>query len=128
MTVTTEFRDYVSELLAPLGAVTVRNMFGGAGVYCRGVMFGLIADDTLYFKVDESNHARFAAEDAKPFTYEARNGKRVVMNYCEVPARLLDDGTELVEWAQGALEAALRAQPTTGDRRRRAGARRRWGG
>jgi len=34
-------------------------MFGGVGIYCGDLFFGLIDDDTLYFKVDDSNRSDF---------------------------------------------------------------------
>ncbi len=37
------FHAFVRELFAGLGPVTVKRMFGGAGIYADGVMVGLIA-------------------------------------------------------------------------------------
>ena len=45
MTVSAGFVDMLKEQLVEFGSVSVRRMFGGAGVYNDGVMFGLIADD-----------------------------------------------------------------------------------
>ena len=53
MAVTEGFKDFVTELLSGVGPVTIRNMFGGAGVYADGVMFAIVADDVLYLKADE---------------------------------------------------------------------------
>ncbi|KTB48198.1 TfoX N-terminal domain [Dehalogenimonas alkenigignens] len=50
-----EFLELVLEKLAPLGAVTGRSMFGGFGVFHEGEMFGLISNDVLYLKADDSN-------------------------------------------------------------------------
>ena len=59
MAVSDDFREFVLEQLAPAGRVTSRAMFGGVGLYLDGLFFALIDDDTLYFKTDESNRARF---------------------------------------------------------------------
>jgi len=80
------FAEYVVELLAPLGRVAARRMFGGHGIYCDGVMFALIADDVLYFKADDVNRPALEQAGAEPFTYEAR-GKRAVMSSWRAPGR-----------------------------------------
>jgi len=108
MAVSASFAALLREQLAPLGQITVRRMFGGAGAYCDGLMFGLIARDTLYFKVDDGNRSRYEAEGMAAFTYEGR-GKPIQMSYWQVPERLFDEPEEMVEWAQAALAAARRA-------------------
>ena len=103
-----EFRELIAERLARLGAISIRPMFGGAGVFCGDIMFGLVDDDVLYLRVDEGNRDEFLAAGSEPFTY-ARGGKqRIAMSYYRAPDRLLDDDTELVAWAERALAAALR--------------------
>jgi len=108
MAVSESLRELLHEQLAPLGHVTVRRMFGGAGVYCDGLMFGLIARDTLYFKTDDGNRAAYEAESMEPFTYEGK-AKPIQMSYWRVPERLFDEPEELAEWARAALAAARRA-------------------
>ncbi|MFN4355631.1 TfoX/Sxy family protein [Parvibaculum sp.] len=100
----------MSEQLEPLGPVRIRNMFGGAGVYFDDLMFGLIAGETLFFKVDDRNRADYEAEQMGPFVYEPPSGKSVAMSYYELPERLYDDADELVAWARKALDAALAAK------------------
>lgn len=100
----------MTEQLEPLGAVRIRNMFGGAGVYFDDLMFALIAGETLFFKVDERNRSDFEAEDMGPFLYEPSSGKTIAMSYYELPERLYDDPDELVLWARKALDAALSAK------------------
>ena len=121
MTISPEYREFVAELLAPLGPVGIRSMFGGAGVYYGGVMFGLIADETLYFKVDDDNRGDFEHAGKGPFTYEGKNGRRMVMAYYEVPEELFDEAEELRRWARKAVDAALRADKAKPPARRRAG-------
>lgn len=104
-----EFVDFVLESLGPLGGVSARRMFGGHGIYKDGVMFGLIAEDQLYLKVDDGNRRAFEAEGLQPFTY-AGKGRPVQMSYHEAPSEGLDDPEVLCDWARSAYAAARRAK------------------
>lgn len=104
--------EFIRELFAPFRPVTVKRMFGGAGILCDGVMFGLIMDDVIYLKVDESNLADFEREGSRPFTY-ARGRKsgrpsEHALPYWRLPERLYDDPDELAVWAGRALTIAQR--------------------
>jgi len=113
MSASPDYLDHLIDLLDPLGPVTIRRMFGGAGLYHDGVMFALVAEDRLYLKADDGNRDAFEAEGLEPFTYESR-GKRAVMSYYEPPVDALEDAEILCRWARGAFEAALRARAKTG--------------
>lgn len=102
------FAEHVVELLAPLGAVCARRMFGGQGVYCDGLMFALIADDVLYFKADNETRPALELAGSAPFVYEAK-GRRVVMSYWRAPDEVLESAPIALQWARQALGAALRA-------------------
>jgi len=82
-------------------------MFGGLGVFRDGVMFGLVADDTLYFRVDDKNHTRFEAEGCEAFVYNGKT-KQTAMPYWRAPERLFDDSDEFIEWAEESNAAAVR--------------------
>ncbi|MCK5445717.1 MAG: TfoX/Sxy family protein [Rhodospirillaceae bacterium] len=110
MAVSPDFRDYVLELLEPLGEVTARAMFGGAGIYMDGSMFALIANETLFFKTDDINRPDFEAEGMAPFSPYA-DKPQMTMSYSEVPAHLMEDSDGLCEWATRAWEAARRNPP-----------------
>lgn len=102
------FAEMLIDVLAPLGRITVRNMFGGAGVYCDGVIFALVVDgETLYLKGDATNQGAFEAEDCGPFVYDGK-GKPITMSYWRMPERLLDQPEEMVDWARQALQVARR--------------------
>lgn len=101
------YHDQVMELLAPIGGVHSRAMFGGYGIFHDGDMFALIAGSTLYFKVDESNYADY--EDAG----SERFGR---MPYYEVPVELLDDLEILRDWAN--ISIAIGHATASGKRRR----------
>ncbi|WP_149536331.1 TfoX/Sxy family protein [Siccirubricoccus phaeus] len=107
MAVSESFTAFLAEQLAPLGPVTMRRMFGGAGVFCHGVMFGLVVAETLYLRGDEQNRECFAAAGSTPFSYE-RQGRVVELAYWRVPDQLLDEADELLAWARAALAAARR--------------------
>ena len=102
--------DYVLDLLSPLGNIKARSMFGGHGIYRDGIFFALIADDILYFKVDDLNRSAYQAQGCKPFTYEGKNGKVVAMSYWEVPVDVLEDYNMLEQWVAGAVAAARRSK------------------
>ena len=108
MPVSADYTDFLIEMLAPLGPVKSRRMFGGAGLFADGLMFGLIVDDVLYFKVDGENRAAFEDEGMEIFSY-ARSGKQASLSYWRVPERLFDDPDEFVDWARDAMSVALRA-------------------
>lgn len=109
MAVDPGFRDFVQDQLSGLGTVTIRSMFGGAGVYADGVMFALIAFDTLYFKGDDTTASDFEAEGCEPFTYEGK-GKPIRMSYWQVPERLFEDPDDMLDWAKRALAVARQSK------------------
>ena len=100
--------DDIVELFSVFGPVTVRRMFGGAGIYADGTMFALVADGVIYLKTGDSNAAIFEREQLAPFTFSKRTGERVVTSYRRMPDRLYDDPDELAVWAGAALAVAQR--------------------
>jgi DNA transformation protein and related proteins len=98
----------IRELFAAFGSVTVRRMFGGAGIYAQETMFALVHDGVIYLKADGHNAPAFEREDLPPFAYATRHGKRGVMSYRRMPDRLYDDPDELAAWARESLAAARR--------------------
>jgi DNA transformation protein and related proteins len=104
-----EFADDVTGRLLPFGPVVTRGMFGGFGVFLDGVMFGLIAFDNLYFKVDDANQADYEAEGMEPFSYQGRN-RPISLSYWQVPDPVFEDSEQLSLWAEKALGVARRAK------------------
>jgi len=107
MPINNPFVEYLLELLQPLPGVTAKRMFGGYGLFRAGLMFGLVAQDTLYLKTDEQNRAEFVARDLGPFIYE-KEGKPMPMSYYQAPGEALDNSDDMVEWAEMAFAAAVR--------------------
>jgi DNA transformation protein and related proteins len=115
----TDFVSHVLDLMAGWGGVSARRMFGGHGIYRSGVMFALIADDTLYFKVDARNRGDFEAAGTRPFVY-SRKSDAVTLSYWEAPPELFDDAEAMIAWARRALDAALAGKkPLSAGRGRR---------
>ena len=108
MVASDSFAEFLREQLAPLGRVTMRRMFGKTGVFCNGLMFGMVTNDTLYFRVDDHNRAVFKeAESSPPLSYE-KKGSSIDLSFWRAPERLFDDADEFVTWARAALAAARR--------------------
>ena len=105
MAVSEDYRQYVLEQLAGLGRVTPRRMFGAIGLYHEERFFGLIAGDTLYFKVNDSNRGDYEARGMGRFR-PYPNKPQLSMTYYEVPADTLEDADECMAWAQKSLSAA----------------------
>lgn len=110
MPVSEDYIEYVLGQLDDLGEISVIKMFGGAGLYLEGNFFAILADDTLYFKVDVSN---------KPDYLEAGMPQFYTLQYYEVPPDVLEDPDSLVEWAEKAVAVAIRKQDEKKKKKRR---------
>ena len=105
-----EYVEFLLEQLQPFGPVSARAMFGGHGIYKDGAIFGIVADDTFYLKVDDVNRGEFEARKLSPFTYESTTrGTQLSMNYYQCPADALESPALMLEWARSGYAAALRA-------------------
>ncbi len=104
-----EFINYLNEVFAEFGHIQARRMFGGYGIYHDGVMFALVADDTLYLKVDAATREQFLSRGLQAFSYD-KNGKTVSMSYHLAPEEILEDPAMARDWARQAYAAALRAR------------------
>jgi DNA transformation protein len=108
MVATDSFAEFLCEQLAPLGRITMRRMFGKTGVFCDGLMLGMVNDNMLYFRVDDGSRSTLKeTESMPPLNYE-KQGRTIDLSFWRVPERLLDDSDELLIWARAALAAARR--------------------
>ena len=108
MVASDSFAEFLREQLGSLGPVTMRRMFGKTGVFCDGVMIGMVRDNTLYFRVDDDNRPAFKeAESFPPLNYEKKGGS-IDLSFWRAPERLFDEPDDLVAWARAALAAARR--------------------
>jgi DNA transformation protein len=109
MAVNSSFRTFVIEQLGRVtSGIRGRAMFGGVGIYAGDLFFALIAEDTLYFKVDESNRSDFERAGMAPFQPAGDGGG--VMQYYRVPDELLEDVEALEPWVEKAVQVAARSR------------------
>ena len=115
--------EFIRDLFSQFRPVTVKRMFGGAGVYCEGLMFGLVFDGAIFLKVDETSIPDFEREGSRPFVYtRAKSPDRVgrhSLSYWRLPERLYDDPDELAVWAGRALAISQRKKAASRARTRR---------
>lgn len=104
-----EFVEHLVEVFQQFGTVRARRMFGGYGVYHDDLMFGLVADDTLYLKADNQSAKLFEGKGLSRFEY-VKNGKSMKMSYYLAPEEIFDDPDAATLWAQHAFAAALRSR------------------
>lgn len=108
LTVSESYKRFVLDQLEELGDVTPRSMFGGVGLYHRGIFFGIIAGDALYLKVDDTTRLDYERAGMTAFKpYADRSG---TMQYYAVPLEVLESGAELARWASKAVAVATRAK------------------
>lgn len=110
MAVSEAIKAHARELFGEMGDITLKLMFGGAGIYLDGVMFGLIADETVHLKVDDDNEAAFAGAGSGPFIFRMKDGTAAPLRYWRLPGEAADDPDEAVRWGRLGLDAALRAK------------------
>jgi DNA transformation protein len=103
------FLDYVLEQLAGLSALRSNRMFGGVGLYSEGLFFGLIDDDTLFFKTGDLNIAAYQTRNMPRFM-PFPDRPEAVLGYHQVPADVIEDSETLVDWARQSVAVARGAQ------------------
>lgn len=93
------FTDFVLDQLSDLHGLTCRAMFGGYGLYCGRVFFGIVHKGRLYFKTNATTAPRYREREMTPFRPSA---KQALNSYYEVPVDILENAEELTIWAQQA--------------------------
>jgi DNA transformation protein len=109
MAVSVSFRTYLLEQMGQIRPVTTRPMFGGLTFFAEGRAFALVADEVLYFKVDDSNRPDFIAAGKGPFLPFGDPEKP--MQYYELPEEVLEDTDQLAVWMAKAIAVAAKAKP-----------------
>jgi DNA transformation protein len=105
MAVSADFLEYVLDQLSAWSEVRAQRMFGGAGLYRQGKMFGLVADDIAYLKVGALNRDDFEKAGSRPF--QPYPDKKTTMPYWAIPSEVLEDPEELARWAEKAFTVAF---------------------
>jgi DNA transformation protein len=108
MAISPGFRDYLFDVLAPLGKLETKRFFGLDGIKADGAMLGFVLDEKIYLRTDEKSRGAYTDEGSKPFTFD-KSGELIVTSYYTIPDRLYDEPEELVRWARRARAAALKA-------------------
>ncbi|WP_315719951.1 MULTISPECIES: TfoX/Sxy family protein [unclassified Bradyrhizobium] len=116
-------REFLIDLFAGFGPVTIRRMFSGFGISADGINFALALRSGLYLRADEASFGKFEAAGSKPFSYETRARTMTVRSYWQVPAHLFDDTDEFAVWAREAFAAAQRAALSKRTRTKRGASR-----
>ena len=117
MGVSAGFKDYLFDVLAPLGKIEMSRFFGLGGIKVEGQLIGFTDEEKIYFRTDTETRASYVSEGGEPFSFY-KGKELVVTGYLPIPDRLLDDPEEMVRWAARAREAALNA-PTAVKRRQK---------
>jgi len=108
------FVENVVEQLVGVERLAVRRMFGGFGIYRAGVMFALVFDDRLYFKVNVANKPDYQEAGSAPFIYDRHSkdkaAKTIALSYWEVPAHVFEDRDLMFQWMIKSYEAALQTK------------------
>lgn len=106
---TTPFLEKVLKKLEPLDSIKARAMFGGYGIYYKEVIFAIIVENELYFRVDEKNRKKFEKYQSHPFVYEGKN-KPIEMPYMTLPDEVFNNRAQLKLYVENAYEASLRSK------------------
>ena len=121
MAISIEQREYVAhivDLLQFIGLVESKSMFGGFGMFLEGLMFGLVAGNELYLKVDTQNLQDYEDLGLQAFSFE-KNGRQIKMSYYQAPEEAMEDAELLSDWASNAYDAAMRAAAKKGGKRKK---------
>lgn len=101
MAVSPDFLDYVLDQLSSWEGVSVKRMFGGAALYREGLAFGMVAQNTVYLEVDDTNNNKYIQEGSsplKPFKSQA-----TVLSFYNVPPEIFENSDKFIEWAKESL-------------------------
>jgi DNA transformation protein len=111
MKTSSDFADFCLDLLAGVGPVEARSLFGGHAFYVGPAMLAIGDADEwkLWLKVDDATRARFEEAGGAPFVYTAKGRKRVTMSFVTPPEDAMEEADAMLHWARLALEAAERA-------------------
>jgi len=107
MSVDQGYMDHIMEKFSKPEEMSVKKMFGGAGIFYEGKMFALVHDDILFFKIDETNRKDYIEKGTGPFEPPFMK-KKMSMPYYELPEDVLEDRERFNEWAERSMDIALK--------------------
>ena len=112
MAIANEFVRFITDdLLGEIPDIRSRAMFGGWGIYAGKIMFGIVVDGELYFKVCDDTF-EYKAIGSSPFVYKRKDGKKITMSYWKISEDILENREQLIFLAHGALRAAEKKRKT----------------
>jgi DNA transformation protein and related proteins len=94
------FKDFILDQLSPLDGLTARPMFGAYGLYAGEKFFGIVWRDVLYFRTSHRTAVGYIAAGMDCFR---PNPRQELKSYYEVPADVIERGSDLRMWAAEAL-------------------------
>ncbi len=114
MALSPQFKEYLEELFEPVAPISIRRMFGGAGVFKdtpKGrLMFALVADEVIYLKTAAEDRTLFEDKGLEPFTFVQKGERRIMTSYYAMPELCFDDPDELKVWTKRAIDTAIAAK------------------
>lgn len=123
MAVRPQYLAYLLEQLEGVANLRSRRMFSGVGLYSGDLFFGLIHDDTLFFKTDGSTSADYVARGMARFMpFPTR--PEAILAYHQVPADIIEDSEALQAWARKSVAVALTSHAAKSTPKARAKGRR----
>ena len=102
----TQFCDYIQELLASIPNLSTKRFFGGSALKTDDLQFAMMMADQLFFVVDETTRPQYEALGMECFWYNTKKGKVNVKKYYQAPDEWLDEPDLLNENANKAIEIA----------------------
>ena len=106
MAASSEYTEYVLELLKPIGPVRAGRFFGGVGISNGSLQFAMIMGNSLYFAVDDDTRGKYEQAGMQPFSYMTKKGRVQVRKYFELPEDVLTDPEQLRLWTNEAVRVA----------------------
>jgi DNA transformation protein len=104
------FKEYIlNDVLAHLGNIRARAMFGGYGIYWHDAFVALIAEGELFTKANAELKIKYSAQGCHPFCYAKGDGKITEMSYMSVDESSLEDPRMIKQRFEEALDLALQA-------------------
>jgi len=106
MSTSPEYVQYVLDQLGDIGVIQTAKMFGGVMLKVDNKQLGIVLNDTLYFRVKETElREKFTALDSEQFEYlrEDTLDPVVVKNWWSVPQETLEHKQALVGLAYEVL-------------------------
>ena len=102
-------QEALEDLFRPFGAVDIKRMFRGLGIFADGVMFALVAHGEVYMKSEPDTEALFETAGSEPFVYSREGRPPVKMGYYKLPGDAYEDADELLRWANLSFASARTA-------------------